>query len=147
MVIEKIDHIGIRVANIKRSIEFYKKLGFKVLKRSQLDKVVIMKNYTDVEINLIYNANNPEGDHNILMDIETKYPGFTHTALRVSSISETIKSLKAKNIKITQGPVSFGETGQISVFVRDPDRNTLELRGHAEEKERIEGRDLYDPKE
>ena len=95
MVIEKIDHIGIRVANIKRSIEFYKKLGFKVLKRSQLDKVVIMKNYTDVEINLIYNANNPEGDHNILMDIETKYPGFTHTALRVSSISETIKSLKA----------------------------------------------------
>ena len=147
MVIEKIHHIGIRVANIKRSIEFYKKLGFKVLERSQLDKVVIMKNFTDVEINLIYNANNPEGDHNILMDIETKYPGFTHAALRVSSVSETIKTLKAKNIKITQGPVSFGETGQISVFVRDPDRNTLELRGRAEEKERIEGLAPYNPKE
>jgi lactoylglutathione lyase len=146
MYIEQVDHVGIRVRDRDRAIEFYKLLGFDVAHTVTFDEVVIIRNSAGVEINLIINANSPEGDHNILMDIETKYPGHTHIALRVSSIIETIEALKAANIQITQGPVMFGQDGHVSVFVRDPDRNTLELRGRAEDTDNIENLVMYDPK-
>ena len=146
MHIEQVDHVGIRVRDRDRAIDFYKQLGFEVIEVSALDEVVIIRNSAGVEINLIINANNPEGDHNILMDIETKYPGHTHLALRVSSIIETIDTLKTAGIQITQGPVMFGQDGHVSIFVRDPDRNTLELRGCAENTDEIEGLVIYDPK-
>ena len=146
MHIEQVDHVGIRVRDRDRAIDFYKLLGFDVAHTVTFDEVVIIRNSAGVEINLIINANSPEGDHNILMDIETKYPGHTHIALRVSSIMETIEDLKAANIQITQGPVMFGQDGHVSVFVRDPDRNTLELRGRAEDTDNIENLVMYDPK-
>ena len=145
MKIEKIDHVGIRVRNRNRAINFYKKLGFEVIHTATFDEVVIIRNSADVELNLIINANSPEGDHNILMDSDIKYPGHTHLALRVLSIKETIKSLKRSGIEITQGPVKFGQDGHVSVFIRDPDRNTLELRGRAEDHEEMEGLTIYDP--
>lgn len=145
MKIEKVDHVGIRVRDRDRAIDFYKHLGFAVIHTATFDEVVIIRNSAEVELNLIINANSPEGDHNILMDSEIKYPGHTHLALRVLSITETIKSLQRAGIKITQGPVKFGQDGHVSVFVRDPDRNTLELRGRAEYSEEIEGLMMYDP--
>lgn len=146
MHIEQFDHVGIRVRDRDRAINFYKLLGFHVGEVVTFDEVVIIRNSAGVEINLIINANNPEGDHNILMDIETKYPGHTHLALRVSSIIETIETLKAAEIPITQGPVMFGQDGHVSLFIRDPDRNTLELRGRAEDTDKIENLVMYDPK-
>ena len=145
MKIEKVDHVGIRVRDRNRAINFYKHLGFEVIHTANFDEVVIIRNSAEVELNLIINANSPEGDHNILMDSDIKYPGHTHLALRVLSITETIKDLKRAGIKITQGPVKFGQDGHVSVFVRDPDRNTLELRGRAEYSEEIEGLTMYDP--
>jgi lactoylglutathione lyase len=77
------------------------------------------------------------------MDVPDKFPGYTHIALRVTSIPTTIAALTANNIPITQGPVSFGESGQFSVFVRDPDRNVIELRGR--EQGVVEGVTRYVP--
>jgi hypothetical protein len=50
--------------------------------------------------------------------------------------------LNANDIAITQ-PVSFGEAGHISVFIRDPDRNVIELRGR--DQRQVEGVARYIP--
>ncbi|MCZ6452441.1 MAG: VOC family protein, partial [Deltaproteobacteria bacterium] len=91
--IEKVDHIGIRVADVDRALNFYKILGFKLHDKATNDDVVIIRTKLDVEINLIYNANNDNDGKNILMDVGDKYPGYTHLALRVGSIKGTIEVL------------------------------------------------------
>jgi len=128
--IERVDHIGIRVRDFERAMAFYRVLGFELRHRVDFDAVAIIKNAQNVEINLILNAKQDEP--NILMDVPEKHAGYTHVALRVDSIPRTIEALKAHRIPITQGPVSFGEDGGVSVFVRDPDRNVIELRGSRE---------------
>ena len=130
IVVERIDHIGIRVRDYDRALAFYRVLGFELRHRVEFDDVAIIKNASDVEINLILNAKRDEP--NILMDVPEKHAGYTHVALRVDSIPRTMAALKANDIAISQGPVQFGADGGVSVFVRDPDRNVIELRGTAE---------------
>lgn len=140
IAIEKVDHIGIRVRDLDRALEFYRVLGFELRHRVEFDAVAIITNEHGVEINLILNAARDEP--NILMDVPEKHAGYTHVALRVASVADTIAALKAHAIAITQGPVSFGEDGGISVFVRDPDRNVIELRGG---NETLAGVTRYEP--
>ena len=141
--VEKVDHVGVRVADADRAIAIYNLLGFEVHHRSSLDTVIIIRNAVDVELNLICNANNANDDKNILMDVGDKFPGLTHLALRVASIKATIETLNANDIPITQGPVAFEAGGHVSVFVRDPDRNVLELRGRAEDLSDLPGVTVY----
>ena len=141
--IERVDHIGIRVRDLHRALNFYRALGFSLLHRSDNDDVAIIRNENSVELNLIFNANAGDPTANVLMDAPEKYPGYTHMALRVASIPATIAALKTNDIATTQGPVSFGDSGQVSVFVRDPDRNVIELRGRHQDV--IEGVTRYVP--
>ena len=145
IAIERIDHVGIRVADAKRAMAFYAMLGFELLYDVPYDAVIIIKNANDVEINLITNADNPNGGDNILMDVADKFAGVTHIALRVRSIRETIEVLAEHGVAITQGPVKFGDDGNVSVFVRDPDRNVIELRGRDEDLSAIGGVEQYTP--
>ena len=141
--IERVDHIGIRVRDLDRALDFYRVLGFGLLHRAANDDVAIIRNANDVEINLIFNANAGDPAANLLMDVPEKYPGYTHMALRVASISATIAALKANGIAITQGPVSFDDSGHVSVFLRDPDRNVIELRGRGQDT--VDGVTRYQP--
>lgn len=131
--IERVDHLGIRVMNVEPALEFYKLLGFGDPYKVPDDDVTIIRNKNGVEINLITNGTNANGGKNILMDMADKYPGYTHVALRVESVADTVAFLREHQIPITGGPVELGE-GNLSVFVRDPDRNVIELRGRGGEK-------------
>lgn len=144
--IQCVDHIGIRVADLDRAMRFYALFGFALEHRAENDAVVVMKNAHGVELNLVYNANDDNGGRNILMDVPTKYAGYTHVAFRVASIADTIDMLRENGIRITQGPVSFGRDGHVSLFVRDPDRTVIELRGREEDLSRLGGVERYEPR-
>lgn len=140
-----VDHIGIRVRDLDRALRFYAMLGFSLHAKATGDAVAIIRNPHGVEINLVYNANADAGGRNILMDVGEKYPGYTHVAMRVASIKAAIEALRANSVRITQGPVSFGADGHVSVFVRDPDLNVVELRGREEDLASIGGVAEYRP--
>ena len=143
--VARVDHVGVRVRDLDRAMKFYALLGFTLHARAANDAVAIVRNEHDVELNLVYNANADAGGKNVLMDVGEKYPGYTHLALRVASIKATIEALRANAIRITQGPVSFGRDGHVSVFVRDPDLNVVELRGRDEDLSSIGGVVEYVP--
>jgi lactoylglutathione lyase len=143
VTIERVDHIGIRVRDLDRALAFYGVLGFELHHKVTFDAVAIIKNQAGVEINLIFNANAGDLGSNILMDVPEKYAGYTHVALRVAAIADTLTALRAHDIKITQGPVKFGEDGGVSIFIRDPDRNVIELRGA--DAKGVDGVKQYEP--
>lgn len=143
--VTNVDHLGIRVTNETGSIAFYEQLGFKVERRADGDTVTILRNSHGIELNLVYNGVDSTGGKNILMDVPEKHTGYTHMALNVGSISKALYALREQNIAISQGPVSFGRGDAASVFIRDPDRNVIELRGNIAPGEQIEGLERYDP--
>jgi lactoylglutathione lyase len=147
IAIEQFDHLGIRVTDKARALAFYARFGFVMVHESDFDAVIVIKNSAGVELNLIVNGVDRTNGKNILMDVPEKHPGFTHVAFRVADIRRAIAALKDRGIAITQGPVTFGD-GHVSVFVRDPDRNVIELRARLDpgEAEKIEGLVFYDPK-
>ena len=124
--LDGLNHIGVRVRDVRRSAEWYAHLGFRLIWQSEPHKVACLRNdEIGVELNLIFNSDDANGGKNVLMDVEPKYPGFNHLSFRVSSMRDTVDALKAAGIDIREGPVSLG--GEIAVFVRDPDLNVVEL--------------------
>ena len=87
--------------------------------------MTILRNAHGIELNLVYNGVDLIGGKNILMDVPEKHTGYTHVALNVSSVSETVNALRKQNIAISQGPVSFGRSDAASIFIRDPDQLSL----------------------
>jgi lactoylglutathione lyase len=123
--LDGLNHVGIRVRELARSVEFYGRLGFAQLWYYEPHRVAGLRNGTGIELNLIVNADDDAGGRNILMDVPQKYPGYTHASFRVASIDATVRGLEAAGIAISEGPLPLG--GEIAVFVRDPDGNVVEL--------------------
>lgn len=124
--IKKVDHLGIRVTDEAAATAFYRKLGFEPVYWDDHEPVVVLTHPSGVEINFIVNADRHDAAGNVLMDIDGKFPGYTHVALEIESIEETVAALESAGIEISGGPVKLGEKN-VSLFIRDPDRNVIEL--------------------
>ena len=123
--IEYVNHVGIRIEERSRSVAFYDMLGFELTEDAGFDDghPIIMKHPSDVVLNLLGPANAGSGK-NILMDVSEKYPGYTHIALTVSDLDIAKSFMEANDIEIT-GSFSFRDMS--AIFIRDPDRNVIEL--------------------
>ena len=126
LTIEGLAHIGIRVHDVERSLQFYALLGFeKTLGPVGPENVFILEHPSGVEINLVVNAPLPTTS-NVLMDEVAKPAGITHFALACADIDAAKTVLETAGFPISGGPVQF-PTGNRAIFVRDPDRNVIEL--------------------
>ena len=135
--IKSVNHVGIRVTEKDRSVRFYGALGYVFESDAGfLDgHPIIMKHPSGVVLNLLGPANASEGT-NILMDVEEKHPGITHFALTVASIEGARSFMKGNDIAIT-GSFSFGNMS--AIFIRDPDRNVIELDAYGAPSEKSGG--------
>ena len=119
-------HVGIRVHDFERARAFYELLGFELtMGPFGPDRVAIFDHPSGLEINLIVNAAEAT-EPNVLMDVPQKHAGYTHIALAVSDLGEAQSRLEKAGYPITEGPVRF-PNGTRAIFVRDPDRNVVEL--------------------
>ena len=123
--IEAVNHIGIRIIDKARSVSFYSGLGFELMADAGFDEghPIIMKHPSGVVLNLLGPATTSEAT-NVLMDVDDKYPGYTHIALTVTSLEVAREFMQQKDIEIT-GSFRFGNMS--AIFIRDPDRNVIEL--------------------
>ena len=126
MNITNLDHVGIRVMKFDRSIAFYAQFGFLLTRLDDDENVVVLKHPSGVELNLLNTGSDENSRKNILMDVGPKYPGYTHYAISVSSVTEAKSFMDSHDIAITEGPITFGD-GKTSIFIRDPDNNVIEF--------------------
>ncbi|MEH6345778.1 MAG: VOC family protein [Bermanella sp.] len=123
--ITRINHIGLRVSNFEVAGDFYAQLGFKYITGpGGPEPVAIVEHPCGININFILNANQND-IANQLMDVPTKYTGYTHVALEVTDAQQVIDELTALGVKLSGGPMQH-PTGT-SFFIRDPDQNVIEF--------------------
>ena len=123
--ITRINHVGLRVRDLKISRDFYEKLGFEFLAGPVgPEPAAIIEHPSGVNINFILNASKDAPQNNILMEKEMKYPGYTHIALEITDAESVSKQLEDLGIEITER-VEYN--GAIFFFIRDPDDNVIEF--------------------
>jgi|TARA_R100000455_G_C6240210_1_gene99332 catechol 2,3-dioxygenase-like lactoylglutathione lyase family enzyme len=127
--IEKLDHVGIRVSDKDVSLAFYKSLGFEMIEDNGFDTghpIVLRHAASGDVLNLLGPA--ATSAKNILMDVPEKHAGITHVSYRVKSIEAARTFLESIDVPIS-GEIDTGHFQ--GLFIRDPDRNVIELDGHA----------------
>lgn len=125
-----INHVGIRVSDLKSARAFYEQLGFLfIIGPIGPEPVAVMEHPCGVNINLILNADTST-DENILMDVVEKYPGYTHIALDVNNIKTAQDAVEQMGIHITEGPITL-PNGDVMFFIRDQDKNVIEFHQNA----------------
>ena len=128
MRVERLDHLVLTVADIDASCAFYQRvLGIQVVTFGQGRKALA---FGQQKINL----------HRLGAEFEPKAlrptPGSADLCLIVSSpLVEVMAHLQRCDVAIEEGPVPrTGATGPLlSVYIRDPDRNLIELANLQEE--------------
>jgi lactoylglutathione lyase len=114
-------HIGLRVADLDRSLEFYTAVGYEVagsVPETPLGKLVMLKLPRDdfVTIELVYDPENHA-------DPGT---GLSHLVIQVESMDAAIADLSARGVE-AEPPDSHGSEDFFTTWIVDPDGNRIEL--------------------
>jgi len=125
-----IHHVAVTASNFERSLEFYQKLGFKVLANRHLpekQKKIALLASANFKLELFWfedSRDEPLSRETIGNNVHDV--GAKHFALRVDSIDKVCNRLKGMNILLETEPAS-GDTGYDFFFIRDPDGIWIEF--------------------
>jgi lactoylglutathione lyase len=119
------DHVGIRVSDRTRALEFYGRLGFTPDPEFTNERVAEIVAGDGIRINLIFNGLAQPSAHNVLLDDPVKWPGYTHAACIVDRLDLFLDWVRREGVAITEGPVDWGR--RLTCFIRDPDGNVPEF--------------------
>jgi catechol 2,3-dioxygenase-like lactoylglutathione lyase family enzyme len=121
--IDRLDHLVLVVRDVERTCVFYGQvLGFT---REVFEEGRVALRFGGQKINL---HPHPTPHHPLVADIPA--PGTADLCfVTATPISEVVAHLRAAGVEIIEGPVArTGALGQMtSVYLRDPDRNLLEI--------------------
>lgn len=128
MTLKALDHVGLRVSDKARALAFFAALGFEPEPGEDAPehKAIGLITASGVRLNLIYNAR-PFAQGNVLLDIDEKWPGWTHAAFIVDDLDAVIADLARRGVPLSGGPDVYGDGRRRVCFIRDPDRNVIEF--------------------
>jgi catechol 2,3-dioxygenase-like lactoylglutathione lyase family enzyme len=122
MPIASLDHLVLTVADVDRTVAFYEALGMRL---EPFGEGRIALRFGDQKLNL------HEAGHEVEPKAHRPTPGSADLCFLVTeaSIEDALAGLAAAGVAVEEGPVCrAGATGALtSVYVRDPDRNLVEL--------------------
>jgi glyoxylase I family protein len=112
-----IDHIEMVVPDIDIVAEFFKKLGFEEVRRTE-------HHGSAVEMRL-------PGENQTLWEFHTgksiEVPGINHIAFRVDNIEATVAELQARGIRFDGSIKRAAGSGRVTANLRDPNYHRLQL--------------------
>lgn len=141
MAVLRMTHVGICVADVARSIEFYRdRLGFAYrselrvqgepsdtllrLRGVDLQAVYLERDGTRIEL-LHYAAPDTAGDGSVRA---MNARGLTHLSLRVDNLRETLAMLRAAGVCVLDETlIEIPDFGAAAIFIADPDGTLIEL--------------------
>ncbi|HUY34634.1 MAG TPA: VOC family protein [Pirellulales bacterium] len=138
-------HLGLTVADIERSIVFYRDLLGMTLHRRRPrvdnDYVALQTGYPGVVLNVASFKVSPDSSQSLEVveymehagppaETATNRPGNSHLCIAVSDLRACHADLKAKGVRFKSEPVAItagSNAGGLVVYFFDPDGYTLEL--------------------
>jgi catechol 2,3-dioxygenase-like lactoylglutathione lyase family enzyme len=121
VLIRRLDHLVLTVANVDATVAFYERLG---MRREEFEDGRIGLRFGDQKINL-HQAGRPIQPH-----ARKPTPGSADICLLVDgSLDDVERELELAGVVFELGPVPrTGATGPLrSLYLRDPDDNLVEL--------------------
>jgi lactoylglutathione lyase len=125
-------HLGLRVADLDRSLSFYADLGYEVVgevPQTDLGHLTMLKLPGDefVAIELVHDPDRPAADSGTRL---------SHLVIQVDSMEGTLTELAARGIDVEAPTSPDGSDDFRTTWIVDPDGNRIELvqwpAGHAD---------------
>ncbi|QPJ64995.1 MAG: VOC family protein [Candidatus Nitrohelix vancouverensis] len=126
-MIKKYLHTRFRVADMDRSIHFYKEvLGMEVVeqKTSPRGSRLVFLQFPGMDAELELCSFPSSGEVSVPEDL-------VHLAFQVDDIEACIQKLESAGVPVTEGPIT-SDNGTRFIFTEDPDKYEIELMQYSE---------------